>query len=70
MVVGKIAPVDLAVELRRARELLGREINPTIYSPTEFAKKRASKDHFLTRVLDKPKLFVVGSDDDLEKIAG
>jgi DNA-binding transcriptional ArsR family regulator len=70
MVIGKVAPVDLAVALRKARELLNREINPTIYSPAEFAKKRASKDHFLTRVLDKPKLFVLGSDDDLEKIAG
>src|ERR1700733_12703952 len=38
MVVGDISPVDLSVPLRHARELLGREINPTVYSSAEFAK--------------------------------
>lgn len=35
----------------------------------EFAKKRSARDHFLTRVLDKPKLFVLGNQDELEKAA-
>jgi predicted nucleotidyltransferase len=70
MVVGTASPEDLAVPLRRARESLGREINPTVYTPAEFNKKRKAKDHFLTRVLDKPRLFVVGSSDDLGKASG
>jgi DNA-binding transcriptional ArsR family regulator len=67
MVVGTVSPAELAIPLRHARELLGREINPTVYTPAEFAKKRRAKDHFLTRVLDKPRLFVLGSSDELEK---
>lgn len=70
LVIGKVSPVDLAVPLRHARELLGRDINPSVYAPAEFAKKRAAGNHFLTRVLDKPKLFVLGDEDELEKIAG
>jgi len=70
MVIGDVSPAELALPLRRARELLGREINPTVYSNVEFAKKRASKDHFLSRVLDKPMLFVIGSKDELGKAAG
>ncbi|MGH7135344.1 MAG: nucleotidyltransferase domain-containing protein, partial [Pirellulales bacterium] len=70
MVIGNVSPIELAVRLRNARELLGREINPSVYTPAEFAKKRVAKDHFLTRVLDKPKLFVLGDDDELEKITG
>jgi DNA-binding transcriptional ArsR family regulator len=70
MVIGAVSPLDLAVPLRIARELLGREINPSIYAPAEFAKKRAAGDHFLTRVLDKPKLFVLGNSGDLEKTSG
>lgn len=70
MVIGAVSPAELALPLRHARELLGREINPTVYTPTEFAKKRASKDHFLTRVLDKPKLFVLGKKDELGKATG
>lgn len=69
MVVGSVSPIDLAVALRKARELLGRDVNPTVYTALEFAKKRAANDHFLTRVLRKPKLFVLGNRDDLENAA-
>jgi predicted nucleotidyltransferase len=70
MVVGQVSPADLALPLRRARELLGREINPTVYTPAEFDKKRAANDPFLKQVLDKPKLFVLGNKDELGKVAG
>ena len=32
--------MNLAVPLRHARELLGREINPTVYVSAEFAKNK------------------------------
>jgi DNA-binding transcriptional ArsR family regulator len=66
MVVGTLTPTELAMPLRRARDLLGRDINPTVYTPAEFRRKQTVKDHFLTRVLDKPKLFVIGGVDELE----
>ncbi|MBI2824426.1 MAG: helix-turn-helix domain-containing protein [Planctomycetia bacterium] len=69
MVIGTASPAELAVPLRRAREVLGRDINPTVYTPAEFEKKRRAKDHFLTRVLDKPKLFVLGNSDELGNAA-
>lgn len=69
MVIGDISPVELAVPLRHARELLGREINPTVYSQAEFSKKRKAKDHFLTQVLTKPRLLVLGSENELDKTA-
>jgi hypothetical protein len=67
---GTAAPAVLAVPPRHAREILGREINPTVYSPAEFVRKRAAKDHFLTRVLAKPKLLVLGTEDELGKATG
>jgi len=70
MVVGEISPQDLALPLRRARESLVREINPTVYTPAEFDRKRAAKDYFLTQVLDKPRLLVLGNKDELGKVAG
>jgi hypothetical protein len=68
MVVGTVPAPDLALSLRRARDLLGRQINPTTYTPAEFYEKCAAKDHFLTGVLSKPKLFVLGSDDELGEV--
>jgi predicted nucleotidyltransferase len=70
MVLGMISPIALALPLRHAHDLLARAINPTIFTPAEFEKKLKAKDHFLTRVLDKPKLFVIGTQDDLGTIAG
>jgi uncharacterized protein len=60
IVVGQAAPSEIALPLRRARELLGRQINPTLYTPAEFGRKRAANDPFLKQLLDKPKLFVIG----------
>jgi predicted nucleotidyltransferase len=70
MVVGQVAPEDLALPLRHARESLGREINPTVYTPAEFNKKRTANDHFLKQVLDKPRLVVIANRDELGKVAG
>ena len=69
MVTGSVSPADLALPLRRAREQLGREINPTVYSVAEFNRKRTSKDHFLSEVLIGPRLIVLGSENDLGKAA-
>jgi predicted nucleotidyltransferase len=69
MVIGEVSPVKLALPLRHAHESLGREINPNVYSPVEFAKKLAAKDHFLTQVLTKPRLLVLGNEDELDKAA-
>jgi len=70
MIVGQVSPTELALPLRRARELLGREINPTFYTPAEFDKKRAANGPFLKQVLDNPKLFVLGNNNELGKVAG
>lgn len=67
MVIGEITPVELALPLRRARELLGRAINPTLYSRGEFGKKLAANDHFLSQVLTKARLLVLGSEHELER---
>jgi predicted nucleotidyltransferase len=67
MVIGDVPPSELALSLRRPRELLGREINPTLYSTAEFNEKKASMDSFLGQVLAKPRLLVLGSEDELEK---
>jgi DNA-binding transcriptional ArsR family regulator len=69
MVVGSVTPIELALPLREAREALGRQINPTVYTSAEFDRKRKSRDHFLTRVLAKPKLFVQGEEIDLQSAA-
>ncbi len=66
MVVGTVPSMELARPLRQAREIIGREINPVVYSPTEFEKKRAENNHFLKHVLDSPSLLVLGNKGELD----
>ena len=44
---------------------LGRTINPTIYQPEEFKHKLMSDNNFIKRVIDQPKIFLVGTEDDI-----
>jgi DNA-binding transcriptional ArsR family regulator len=69
MVVGSVSPAELSVSLRQARDVLGREINPTLYRLGEYDKKVKAKDHFLVSVLHTAKLFVIGDADALGQSA-
>lgn len=56
---------ELMAALHPLTEDLGREVNPTLYSSTEFRAKRAAGQAFLARVLEQPKVWVIGSEHDL-----
>ena len=43
----------------------GRTINPTVYSREEIIKRRTEGQAFVTRVLRQPKVWVIGTEDDL-----
>lgn len=44
---------------------LGRKVNPTIYKAEEFKNKLMSDNNFLKRVVDQPKIFLIGTEDDI-----
>ena len=58
---------DLFAFASDAEARLGRKVNPTIYTPRELRRKLAAGNAFATRVLDQPKVFVVGSEDGLRE---
>jgi predicted nucleotidyltransferase len=51
--------------LERVTRAVGRKVNPTVYTAAEFSKRARSENAFVTRVLEQPKIWVFGSDDDL-----
>jgi predicted nucleotidyltransferase len=65
LVVGDATFQDVVHALAAPQERLGRDVNPTVYPPSEFRAKVAEHHHFLTRVLREPRLFVVGGDNEL-----
>ena len=44
---------------------LGRPINPTVYTPRELARRIKEGNAFVKRVLAQPKVWLIGSEDDL-----
>jgi predicted nucleotidyltransferase len=51
--------------LQEAERVLHRPVNPTIYAPREFRKRRQARNAFLERVLAGPRVWLIGSDDAL-----
>jgi predicted nucleotidyltransferase len=69
MVIGKIGFAEVVSVLAQAQETLGREINPTVYSPEEFRRKASSGHHFVRSVLKDRKIFLIGDADELGRLA-
>lgn len=56
---------DVYPVLEAVGSTLGRPVNPTVYTTSEFGKRRADRNAFLTKVLGLPRLWIVGSEDEL-----
>ena len=65
LVVGAVSLADLSPAIQKAEERLAREVNPTLFSPQEFAERLDEGHHFLTTILAAEKLFILGSENDL-----
>ena len=51
--------------LQVAEKQLARTINPTLMTPAEWKRKRGQTDSFTARIASLPRLFLIGSEDDL-----
>ena len=49
--------------LEGAAQTLGRIINPTLYTRAELARRRAQDNAFVTRVLDQPRIWLMGDEE-------
>lgn len=70
MIIGDVELDDVLAQLSNIETTLGRTVNPTIYSVHEFKKKSGEGNHFLNAVINGDKVFLIGNEDDLRKMAG
>jgi len=68
MIIADAGLAAVSAMLRGVSEKLGREVNPHVMSGSEFKQRLKSGDHFLGRVIDSSKLFVVGDEDELARL--
>jgi len=69
MIVGQLKFSAAVLALSSAEEILRREVNPHVYSPREFKSKIADREPYLVRIVEGPKIYLTGTEDDLGKLA-
>lgn len=65
MLLGDIDFAAAVQLLYPAGVALGREVNPKVYTRAQWRKAVAAEDPFVREVLAKPKIFLIGNDDEL-----
>ena len=66
VIIGDIGLREISRHLSGTADLIGREINPHIYTEEDFSEGSKSGEHFISRLIDESKLFIIGNEDDLE----
>ena len=60
MVVGNVSFTGVVTAVSPLQESLGREVNPTVFSPAEFLQRVEEGDHFLKRVMSGERVDLIG----------
>jgi len=69
VITDSLAYTDLMTVLSDVESSLARPINPSIYTVAQIKDKLQQKNAFLTRVMEQPKLWVKGCNDDFSKFS-
>jgi predicted nucleotidyltransferase len=68
LLVADLPPSELSLPLARTQEQLGRKISVITYSTEEFGAMRSQEHHFVSAVLEGPKIYLVGNDRALDEL--
>lgn len=63
-----ITHAELFVLLETAQQKLSRDINPTVYTINDWIRKYTDKNHFVTKVVQGKKIFLIGTEDELNEL--
>lgn len=65
VVSDRLTYADVYAALEPVRTELRREVNPTVYSRQDLVRKREKGNAFVKRVLEQPKVWIIGTERDL-----
>ena len=68
LIIGQISSRKLSGLLGSVARDLGREINPVVYPQGEFRQKYQAKNRFVHELVASPKIWLIGSENDLGKV--
>jgi predicted nucleotidyltransferase len=62
LIIGEVGFAEVVGALHPVQETLGREVNPKIYRREEWNRMKHAKDAFVTEVMTKPRMDVIGGE--------
>jgi predicted nucleotidyltransferase len=65
VVIGIVSLRQVSNVLSGVANKIGREINPHVFTPAAFLRRKRTGDHFLKTVLSQPRIFVIGDEHEL-----
>jgi predicted nucleotidyltransferase len=68
LVIGKATLREVVAALRGVEKSSRREVNPVVYPPAEARTRAVEARHLLAAALRGPKVFVLGSEDELARV--
>jgi len=70
LVVGNITFGEVVDLISPAEETLNRELNPVVYTLSEFNRRVSENHYFISDILSGDKIFVVGDENELQSMVG
>ena len=70
LVIGGVAFGDVVEALHDVQARLGREVNPSVFTPTEWVQRLRRGEHLASALMRGEKLFVIGDERELAGVAG
>jgi predicted nucleotidyltransferase len=65
IVSAELSYAEVFGALESASATLGRQVNPTLYTPAELARRISQDNAFVTRVLQQPKIWLIGTEENI-----
>jgi len=64
LIVGDIGLRETIKRLSEVPDLLGREVNPVVWTRDEYQQRLVQQDHFLLNIMQQPRLEIKGTPDE------
>lgn len=68
LIIGTVSFSEISDLLDAAQHSLGREVNPSVYPVDEFVAKIVEGHDFVTSLIEEPKIFLIGDEDDFGRL--
>ena len=69
MIVGRATFGRIVLLLAPAESQIGRELNTVVYPVAEFQQKLKTDHYFIKNVINNPKIFIIGDENGLNRLA-